>query len=60
MVRIRLATSADVPAMAALLGELFAQEREFSPDRTAQTRGLVLLLERGESVRILVAERAGR
>lgn len=56
MVCIRLATAADLPVLADLLGELFAQEREFSPDRTAQMRGLVLLLERGEAVRIIVAE----
>ncbi len=52
----RLATRADLPVLADLLGELFAQEREFSPDRTAQLRGLDLLLDRGETVRIMVAE----
>jgi ribosomal protein S18 acetylase RimI-like enzyme len=60
MVCIRLATAADLPALADLLGELFAQEREFSPDRTAQMRGLVLLLERGDAVRIMVAEHCSR
>jgi N-acetylglutamate synthase-like GNAT family acetyltransferase len=60
MVTIRKATRADIPALAGLLGELFAQEREFSPDRTAQTRGLTLLFERGDDVRIMVAEREGR
>ena len=59
MVCIRLATTADLPVLAELLGELFAQEREFSPDRTAQMRGLVLLMERGDAVRIMVAERDG-
>lgn len=52
----RLATRADLPVLADLLGELFAQEREFSPDRTSQLRGLDLLFERGEMVRIMVAE----
>ncbi len=60
MVCIRLATAADLPVLADLLGELFAQEREFYPDRTAQMRGLVLLLERGEAVRMMVAERDGQ
>lgn len=59
MVCIRLATTADLPVLAELLGELFAQEREFSPDRTAQMRGLVLLMERGDAVRIMVAEQDG-
>lgn len=59
MVCIRLATAADLPVLADLLGELFAQEREFSPDRMAQMRGLVLLMERGDAVRIMVAERDG-
>jgi N-acetylglutamate synthase-like GNAT family acetyltransferase len=60
MVCIRLATAADLPVLADLLGELFAQEREFSPDRTAQMRGLVLLMERGDAVRIMVAEQDGQ
>jgi ribosomal protein S18 acetylase RimI-like enzyme len=60
MVCIRLATAADLPVLADLLGELFAQEREFTPDRTAQMRGLVLLLERGDAVRIMVAELDGQ
>jgi N-acetylglutamate synthase-like GNAT family acetyltransferase len=60
MIFIRVATEADIPALADLLGVLFAQEREFSPDRTAQTRGLTLLFERGEAVRIMVAEHSGQ
>jgi N-acetylglutamate synthase-like GNAT family acetyltransferase len=59
MLDIRLATQADVPALADLLGELFAQEQEFSPDRTAQTRGLLMLLDQTGAARILVAERDG-
>jgi GNAT superfamily N-acetyltransferase len=56
---IRLADRADIPALADLLGELFGQEHEFSPDRTVQVRGLLMLFDLGESVRILVADRAG-
>lgn len=59
MFHIRLATRADVDHLASLLGELFAQEREFAADRTAQVRGLLLLIERGDAVRILVAETGG-
>jgi ribosomal protein S18 acetylase RimI-like enzyme len=60
MPSIRLADRTDIPAMAALLGELFAQEHEFSPDRTVQVRGLSMLLELGDAVRILVAEQDGQ
>jgi len=56
MICIRLATRADLSVLADLLGELFAQEREFSPDRTAQMRGLDLLFDRGDWVRIMVAD----
>jgi ribosomal protein S18 acetylase RimI-like enzyme len=59
MIRIRLADRTDIAMLADLLGELFAQEREFVPDRAAQTRGLTLLMERGADVRIMVAERQG-
>lgn len=55
----RLATRSDIPRLAELLGELFSQEREFAPDRTAQTRGLALLFDREDSVRIVVAEVSG-
>ncbi|MBY0225637.1 MAG: GNAT family N-acetyltransferase [Hyphomicrobium sp.] len=55
----RLAIRSDIPRLAELLGELFSQEREFAPDRTAQTRGLALLFDRGDSARIVVAEAAG-
>ncbi len=60
MLRFRLAAYSDLPALADLLGELFAQEREFSPDRTAQMRGLALLMERDPDVRIMVAELDGQ
>lgn len=44
MVRIERALDADVPAMTALLHELFAVERDFSASRVRQVRGLELLL----------------
>lgn len=60
MTLIRLATYNDIERLADLLGQLFSIEKEFSPDRTTQIRGLVLLLERGDWVRVLVAENGGR
>jgi ribosomal protein S18 acetylase RimI-like enzyme len=60
MLCIRLATRDDIPALADLLGELFAQEHEFSADRTVQVRGLSMLFDLGDAVRILVADEAGR
>jgi len=38
------ATLADLPALRALLAQLFAQEHEFSPDHTAQQQGLSHIL----------------
>jgi len=46
--------------MAALLGELFAQEAEFTPDRSRQVAGLTMLLEAPQSARLLVAEQDGK
>lgn len=59
MPTIRLARPADAPVLATLLGELFAQEREFAPDRSAQLRGLSLIFDQGDAVRIVVAEVGG-
>ena len=60
MPTIRLADHDDVPALANLLGELFAQEHEFAPERTVQARGLRMLLDQGNAVRVLAAEQDGR
>ena len=43
------ATSDDVEQLAELLGLLFAQEADFSPDRMRQERGLRLILEQPKS-----------
>ena len=40
----RLAVMADVPALCALLDQLFAQEVEFTPDAACQRRGLEMVL----------------
>ena len=66
-VTIRPAGARDVPAMADLLGQLFAIEADFAIDRTLQERGLFLLLERTSPAGgvppggvVLLAERVGR
>ncbi|MEO0587993.1 MAG: GNAT family N-acetyltransferase [Planctomycetota bacterium] len=53
---VRDATDADVPVMASLLGELFAQEVEFRPDRTKQEAGLRAVLHAPHAGRLIVAE----
>jgi len=56
---IRTARQDDLPALTALLAELFAIEQDFSPDTTHQRRGLALLLA-DERATVLVAEVAGQ
>lgn len=48
------ATAADLPAMVALLGELFAQEHDFQPAPEKQRRGLEMLLEFPEAGQLFV------
>ena len=57
---IRLATPADIPALCALLDQLFAQEAEFTPDRAAQQRGLAAIISDPAVGEILIAETDGR
>ena len=52
---IRPATRPDIPAMTALLGDLFTIEADFTPNPRAQSRGLDLLFTREDTV-IFVAE----
>lgn len=44
-IRADFATTADLPAMADLLTELFALESDFTPDRSKQLAGLRLILD---------------
>jgi GNAT superfamily N-acetyltransferase len=44
MTRFETATTADISALVVLLGLLFAQEAEFTPDREAQTLGIARIL----------------
>lgn len=55
---IRHATQDDIPAMVALLAQLFAIEADFAIDPSVQARGLGLLLARQDAA-VLVAERGG-
>lgn len=56
-VTIRPARSEDIPAMAGLLGELFAIEADFEVDAARQIHGLTLLHQGGAC--LLVAEEDG-
>ncbi len=59
MITIDDATLADIPALCDLLGLLFAQEADFTPDRAKQERGLRMILDDARVGAILVA-RDGR
>jgi GNAT superfamily N-acetyltransferase len=52
--QIDVATSSDVPRLAELLGILFEQEEEFTPDREAQERGLRRIIADASLGRVLV------
>lgn len=54
------ATTSDLPALCALLAELFAQEAEFTPDAAAQARGLAEILAHPGTGTVLVARRDGQ
>lgn len=59
MMDISRATTADIPALCSLLDALFSQEREFTPDRDAQQRGLSMIIGDSSVGNILVAREAG-
>jgi AraC family transcriptional regulator of adaptative response/methylated-DNA-[protein]-cysteine methyltransferase len=50
----------DLPQLVELLGILFAQERDFSPDAAKQARGLRLVLDNAAVGRIYVAREGAR
>lgn len=49
----------DLPALQKLLGELFAQEHDFTPDAEKQARALRLILDDTQRGRIFVARHKG-
>jgi len=58
-VRLTFAHPADLPELVELLGQLFAQEADFTPDAEAQECGLRLILDAPEQGTVLVAREAG-
>ena len=58
--QITPATISDIPALSPLLDQLFTQEAEFSPDHSAQQRGLKMIIEDPQIGTILVARINGR
>ena len=58
-VEIEPATEADLDELSAMLGELFAQESDFRPDKEKQLRGLRLIFEQPSRGRVFVLRRDG-
>src|SRR5438034_11648278 len=56
---IEPATEADLDELSVLLGELFAQEGDFRPDKDKQLRGLRLIFEQPSRGRVFVLRRDG-
>jgi GNAT superfamily N-acetyltransferase len=56
---IEPATEADLDELSEMLGELFAQEGDFRPDREKQLRGLRLIFEQPSRGRVFVLRRNG-
>jgi len=57
--RTRSASTADLPVLVRLLGDLFSIEADFRPDPERQRFGLALMLADRGSRAVLVAERGG-
>jgi GNAT superfamily N-acetyltransferase len=60
MVRVRVARKTDLAAMTHLLGQLFKQERDFSPAAAKQRRALGLILAQPAMGRLFVLTRGSR
>lgn len=58
--QIDFATAADLDTMAGLLGELFALEADFKPDRARQLAALNWILDHPAHGRLFVARDGGR
>ena len=56
---IEPATEADLDELSEMLGELFAQESDFRPDKDKQLRGLRLVFEQPSRGRVFVLRREG-
>src|SRR6266403_4603617 len=58
-IAIEPATEADLDELSQMLGELFAQESDFRPDKEKQLRGLRLIFEQPSRGRVFVLRRDG-
>src|SRR5580704_17075941 len=58
-VAIEPATEADLDELSEMLGELFAQEGDFRPDKEKQLRGLRFIFEQPRRGRVFVLRRDG-
>lgn len=58
--QIEKATSADIPALSELLSTLFSQEREFTPNPRAQSRGLSQIIGDPETGAVFLARHGGQ
>ena len=58
--QISAATAADLPELVALLGVLFTQEADFTPDPARQERGLRMILAQPEAGRVNCLRAGGR
>src|SRR4030088_593963 len=56
---IEPATEADLDELSEMLGDLFAQEGDFRPDKERQLRGLRLIFEQPSRGRVFVLRRNG-
>src|SRR5437764_14826544 len=56
---IEPATEADLDELSGMLGDLFAQESDFRPDKEKQLRGLRLIFEQPSRGRVFVLRRDG-
>src|SRR3989441_7453747 len=56
---IEPATEADLDELSEMLGELFAHESDFRPDKDKQLRGLRLIFEQPNRGRVFVLRRDG-
>src|SRR3981081_3922564 len=54
---IEPATEADLDELSELLGELFSEEKDFRPNKQKQLRGLRLIFEQPNRVRVFVLRR---
>lgn len=57
--QIETATPTDIPALCGLLSVLFSQEAEFSPDTSAQARGLAMIVGDPRVGSVLLARQDG-